>query len=211
MTDMSQISLYDPSFLRNEYYNGTRPLALPKLNLQYLTVGDFLWRSFILYRSESFYEVRRDIEDAVRRAQPRYNKDTSSTTFGGLSKMALPITAVSILETGPAHVGDENPSIVRAEIALPLERQSEIDKGDWEDLHQDDVVFLVALRGSSDVQQDNGGNANFASKFGIQSIRAAEVVQVLDFEGRPIKQAGRVRPGKRRLHVKLDAAMYQVR
>ena len=66
----TEASLYDPSFLRNETYNGSRPLAIPKLNLEYLTTGDFLWRSFILFRCESFYEIKRDMEETVKRLQP---------------------------------------------------------------------------------------------------------------------------------------------
>lgn len=48
-------TLFEPSLLRSDDYNGSRPLAIPKLNLQYLSVGDFLWRSFILHRCESFF------------------------------------------------------------------------------------------------------------------------------------------------------------
>ena len=64
-------TLYEDTFLRNESYNGVRPLAIPKLNLQYLTVGDFLWRSFILHRCESFYGIRKDVEEVIKRIRPR--------------------------------------------------------------------------------------------------------------------------------------------
>jgi len=63
--------LYEPAFLRSEDYNGSRPLAMPKLNLQYLTVGDFLWRSFILHRCEAFHSIRKDMEDTIKRLQPK--------------------------------------------------------------------------------------------------------------------------------------------
>jgi len=90
--NIKQTDLYDPSLLRNEFYNGSRSLAIPKLNLQYLTVGDFLWRSFILYRCESFYEVRKDMEDVIQRLQPRSAEAGISVHFDGASKMALPIS-----------------------------------------------------------------------------------------------------------------------
>ena len=88
----TETELYEPSLLRNETYNGSRPLAIPKLNLQYLSVGDFLWRSFILYRCEQFFEIRKHLEDTIRRLQPREAGPGGAVHLDGFSKMALPIT-----------------------------------------------------------------------------------------------------------------------
>jgi intron-binding protein aquarius len=87
----TEATLFEPTLLRNETYNGSQPLALPKLNLQYLTVGDFLWRSFILHRCESFFEIRKDIEDVIKRLRPKTGR-AGETRFEGFSKMAIPIT-----------------------------------------------------------------------------------------------------------------------
>lgn len=84
--------LYEPTLLRNETYNGSRSLAIPKLNLQYLSVGDFLWRSFVLYRCEQFFEIRKHLENIIRRLQPQEAGLNGSVSFNGFSKMALPIT-----------------------------------------------------------------------------------------------------------------------
>ena len=90
-----QTTLYEPTLLRNETYDGSRSLAIPKLNLQYLTVGDFLWRSFVLYRCESFFEIRKDIEDTLKRMQARSVGPNNITQFNGFSKMAIPISKTS--------------------------------------------------------------------------------------------------------------------
>jgi len=87
----TEVTLFEPTLLRNETYNGSQPLALPKLNLQYLTVGDFLWRSFILHRCESFFEIRKDIEDTVKRLKPKLGR-SGGTQFDGFSKMALTVS-----------------------------------------------------------------------------------------------------------------------
>lgn len=87
----TEATLFEPTLIRNETYNGSQPLALPKLNLQYLTVGDFLWRSFILHRCESFFEIRKDIEDSLKRLRPNIGR-AGETRFEGFSKMAMPIT-----------------------------------------------------------------------------------------------------------------------
>ncbi len=91
-TQPTETELYEPSLLRNETYNGSRSLAIPKLNLQYLSIGDFLWRSFILYRCEQFFEIRKYLEDTIRRLQPRGTGSAGGLHFDGFSKMALPIT-----------------------------------------------------------------------------------------------------------------------
>jgi intron-binding protein aquarius len=87
----TELTLFEPTLLRNDNYNGSQPLAIPKLNLQYLTVGDFLWRSFILHRCESFYEIRKHIEDVIKRIQP-VTGSTGQASFKGFSRMALPVS-----------------------------------------------------------------------------------------------------------------------
>lgn len=84
-------NLFDESLLRHENYDGSKPLGLPKLNLQYLTVGDFLWRSFILYRCETFFGIRKDLEESLKRLQPKLIYPSLQTSFEGFSKMALVI------------------------------------------------------------------------------------------------------------------------
>lgn len=91
-TQPTETELYDPSLVRNETYNGSQSLAIPKLNLQYLSVGDFLWRSFILYRCEQFFEIRRYLEDVIKRLRPNEAGPNGGVGFGGFSRMALPIT-----------------------------------------------------------------------------------------------------------------------
>lgn len=95
MRDLSTLptetALYEPALLRNEHYNGSRSLAIPKLNLQYLSVGDFLWRSFVLYRCESFFEIRKDMEETIKRLQPQETQLPNKVRFDGFSRMAIPI------------------------------------------------------------------------------------------------------------------------
>ena len=84
-------TLYDSS--STDEYNGSHPLALPKLNLQYLTAGDFLSRCFTLYRLEAFYEIRKHLEDTIKRLQPRLQ--SGNTRFEGFSRMLYPFLSKS--------------------------------------------------------------------------------------------------------------------
>lgn len=88
----TEATIYEATLLRNESYNGSRSLAIPKLNLQYLSVGDFLWRSFILYRCESFFEIRKSMEDTIKRLRPRVADQNNGVLFDGFSRMAIPIS-----------------------------------------------------------------------------------------------------------------------
>ncbi len=92
-------SLFEPGLLRPDSYDGTHPLALPKLNLQYLSVGDFLWRALVLYRCESFYGIRQDIENALQRLKPELRK-SGETVFTGTSRMALGIQRPAYVPPG---------------------------------------------------------------------------------------------------------------
>ncbi|KAL5412172.1 hypothetical protein PMIN06_009475 [Paraphaeosphaeria minitans] len=203
--------LFENSFLRNEAYDGSRPLAIPKLNLQYLTMGDFLWRSFILYRAESFYGIRKDLEDVIKRVQPRGKG--AATKFGGFSRMSLPISNPGIVDVAPSKVGDQHPAYVRAEIILDVSRLQHPVRKEWESLRTDDVVFLLAVEGPDDQTMRNGNGRQNADHQGIHRLRCAEVVQIQDENGRPLRESanddGFRRVRTRRLVVNIDAKQYQ--
>jgi intron-binding protein aquarius len=205
-------SLYDPALMRNETYDGSRPLAIPKLNLQYLSIGDFLWRSFLLYRSESFFQIRKDMESIVKRMQPRTNRD-GSLTFDGFSRMAIPITKPAIIEVAPAKVGSPNPAFVRAEIAIEVGRLADHIRREWDSLRPDDVVYLLAVQSSAPAQL--GARDQIAEAPRMTYLRTAEIVQVLDEQGRALRQqAGQTnghggRPRVRKLLVNMDASAFK--
>lgn len=90
----TEASLFDNRLLQTDNYDGSHPLPLPKLNLQYLSTGDFLWRSFILYHCESFFAIKRDIELALTRIKP-FKGEKGDVQFSGFSKMALPSSKIS--------------------------------------------------------------------------------------------------------------------
>ena len=209
-------SLFAPGLLRTDHYDGSRPLALPKLNLQYLSVGDFLWRALVLYRCESFYGIRRDIEDAIRRLKPE-SRRPGETNFSatGSSRMALPISKPTILEVVPALVGDDKPSAVRAEIVIDVRRLRDNVRREWESLRPDDVVFLLSIDATKYKNSTNGGSPlTEAQRLGLVSVRTAEIVQILDDKGKPVRDSnayfdGQGRNATRRLQVKLDSSTFK--
>ena len=221
--------------LRNESYNGSHSLAIPKLNLQYLTVGDFLWRSFILYRCEAFFEIRKHLEEAIKRIEPRSRPTTNAIQFDGFSRMALPISkprcvlvtdvgndfltfSFSIVEVAPPKVGFDEPAHVRAEIALDVGRLADNIRTEWDSLRPDDVVYLLAVKpyGDSTLMLNGNSEAARLRDSGLLYLRTADVVQILDENGRTLREpeisqanGHTQRPRLRRLIVNMDALAYK--
>ena len=202
--------LYESTFLRNETYNGAEPLAIPKLNLQYLTNGDFLWRSFILYQCESFYEIRTHLEDTIRRMRPFMLE--SNIAFSGNSRMALTIDRPAIIDVAPAKVGESHPAHVRGEIIIDVGRLNATVRKEWESLKPNDVIFLVAAQPIAD---SHGLVSLTAEKKGLRFLRTAEIIHIQDENGRPIRQREEDlngdfrRPRKRRLILNIDPVAYE--
>ncbi|KAF2724559.1 P-loop containing nucleoside triphosphate hydrolase protein [Polychaeton citri CBS 116435] len=212
-------SLFETSQLRTEDYDGTRPLALPKVNLQYLSTSDFLYRSYILYRSEAFYEIRKHLQDTIKRLEPRLDTRNNLTRFDGFSRMAIPISKPSVIEVLPPRVGEEVPAEVKAEVVLDVSRLQPGLRREWETLHEGDTVFLLAIHAENTGQKKpaNGHASAEKSYNPLKTVRCAEVISVLDENGRIMRRDqdtrdhidGLARARQRRLLVRLDAGVYK--
>ena len=58
---------------------------MPKLNLQFLTMHDYLLRNFNLFRLESNYEIHSDLEEVIQRMSPEFTQDANTNFRGKLS------------------------------------------------------------------------------------------------------------------------------
>lgn len=195
--------IWDPNMVPTEHYQGDFSLALPKLNLQFLTIRDYLLRNFQLFRLESTYEIREDLEDAVFRMKPLlgYHDSTSisydqqtllHTQFRGKAKMASPIDRFAIILVKAPALGSDVPLEIRAEISIDLKKVPKDVRREWDSLRQYDVLFLLAIRAPMKVfegrPQDLSSVAEFPEKFGVLGVRGCEIVEVLDEEGQSISE-----------------------
>uniref|UniRef100_A0A6G3MGT6 Intron-binding protein aquarius (Trinotate prediction) n=1 Tax=Henneguya salminicola TaxID=69463 RepID=A0A6G3MGT6_HENSL len=110
-------------------WSGQDCLPLPKLNLQFLTLNDYLWRNFTLFILECTYSIKTDIEDAVIRLKPWLN-ELGETEFAGWSRMALPLKDFAIINVGPTDVSTSNPQFVHADMTIST-RMRESFKNEW--------------------------------------------------------------------------------
>lgn len=132
-----------------------------------------------------------------------------------LTATALLTHRTRILEVAPPKVGEDKPAYVRAEINIDMGRLSDDVRRDWDALRPDDVVFLLAVRGydEADGPASKRADAPLTDRYGLKALRTAEVVQILDKDGRVIRDPGQMRgmnSQRRRIHVKLDPVMYKV-
>ena len=115
-------------------------------------------------------------------------------------------------------MGHAEPSVVRAEIALDTNSLAENVRREWESLRPDDVIYLLAVQPPEDTKMTNGHSAMpSAGKGGLLHLRAAEVMQLLDENGRAMRDisGGQMnghshRPHLRKIILKLDAAAYKL-
>lgn len=196
----------------NEYYSGEGCLSLPKLNLQFLTLHDYLLRNCNLFRLESTYEIRQDIEDAVSRMLPWKSED-GDVVFGGWARMALPIASMAVVEVAKPHIGEKKPSRVRADVSVTLSVRHDI-QDEWENLRKHDVCFLVCVRPTMPINTKYNYREAFIPQVGLVSVRGCEIEGMLDANGRVIEDGPDPRPQlpgeKRTYRVWLDSNQYRI-
>ncbi|KAI2654745.1 RNA helicase aquarius [Labeo rohita] len=154
--------IWDENIVPTEYYSGEGCLALPKLNLQFLTLHDYLLRNFNLFRLESTYEIRQDIEDVT-------------------------IVSFSIVEVAKPNIGENWPARVRADVTINLNVRDNI-RNEWEGLRKHDVCFLITVRPNLLYGTRFDRRQPFVDQAGLVYVRGCEVQGMLDDKGRVIEE-----------------------
>ncbi|KAG6449940.1 RNA helicase aquarius isoform X1 [Manduca sexta] len=204
--------IWDENVVPTEIYSGENCLALPKLNLQFLTLHDYLLRNFNLFRLESTYEIRQDIEDAVYRLAP-WRAEDDSVYFGGWARMAHPIKSFAVVEVAKPNIGEKAPSRVRADVTVTLSVRNEI-KHEWESLRKHDVCFLITVRPTQGIGTKYDYRKSMVEQAGIVYVRGCEVEGMLDASGRVIEEGPEPRPelegDSRTFRLLLDPNQYRL-
>eukprot|EP01134_Creolimax_fragrantissima_P002995 CFRG2995T1 len=215
-------TLFDPSLVPDEYYS-EGVLALPKLNLQFLTLHDYLLRNMNLYRLESTFEIREDVIDSVKRMPARLDGD-GHVQFDGWSRMCLPTYDFSIIEVAKPELGQFRPRRIRADITIDLRQCRPGIALEWESLRKHDILFLCCVQpteGQGLGQQNAFSNSNgkrgydptrpFMEQSGLRYVRGCEVEGMLGEDGSMLEE-GPERPSfkqtTRTVRVYLDTNQY---
>ncbi|XP_041989829.1 RNA helicase aquarius-like [Salvia splendens] len=211
--------MWDESLVPSINYSGEGCLALPKLNLQFLTLHDYLLRNFNLFRLESTYEIREDIQEAVPHLLS-YTNNEGETAFRGWSRMGVPIKEFRIRDVKQPKIGEVKPSAVTAEVTFSFSSYKAQIRSEWNSLKEHDVLFLLSIRHSFEpLSAEEAEKATVPQKLGLQYVRGCEIIEMRDEEGTLMNDfTGRVKrdewkPPKgelRTVTVALDTAQYHM-
>ena len=115
-------------------------------------------------------------------------------------------------------MGADEPAYVRVEIALDVGGLADNVRREWDSLRPDDVVFLLTVRPQNNHSAAVNGHTSILDErtSGLLYLRAAEVVQILDENGRTLRDNSSqqtnghtYRPRIRRLIANVHAAAYK--
>ncbi|KAK3147071.1 hypothetical protein QOZ80_3BG0277710 [Eleusine coracana subsp. coracana] len=211
--------MWDESLVPSINYSGEGCLALPKLNLQFLTLHDYLLRNFNLFRLESTYEIREDIQEAVPHLHAFINNE-GEAAFRGWSRMAVPIKEFKITEVKQPHIGEVKPSAVTADVTFSISSYRPQIKSEWDALKEHDVLFLLSIRPSFEpLSSEELAKSTVPERLGLQYVRGCEVIEIRDEEGALMNDfTGRIKreewkPPKgdmRTVRIALDTAQYHI-
>ncbi|KAF9611000.1 hypothetical protein IFM89_026306 [Coptis chinensis] len=209
--------MWDESLVPSINYSGEGCLALPKLNLQFLTLHDYLLRNFNLFRLESTYEIREDIQEAVPHLLAQINNE-GETAFRGWSRMAVPIKEFRISEVKQPNIGEVKPSSVTAEVTFSISSYKAQMRSEWNSLKEHDVLFLLSIHPSFEpLSAEEGAKSSVPERLGLKFVRGCEVIDMRDEDGTLMNDfTGRIKrdewkPPKgelRTVTVALDTAQY---
>ncbi|KAK9877997.1 hypothetical protein WA026_020211 [Henosepilachna vigintioctopunctata] len=207
----TETTIWDENIVPTAYFSGEGCLALPKLNLQFLTLHDYLLRNFNLFRLESTYEIRQDIEDSVSRLCPWKSED-GNVYWGGWARMAQPILHFAVVEVAKPNIGEKRPSRVRADVTVNLAVKPDI-KAEWESLRKHDVCFLITVKPQNVIGTKYNYKMPFIPQVGLEYVRGCEIEGMLDSNGRVIEDGPEPRPvlagDKRTYRIWLDCNQYK--
>ncbi|KNE56581.1 hypothetical protein AMAG_02376 [Allomyces macrogynus ATCC 38327] len=145
--------------------------VVPPLSLQYLSLSDYLFRHYALYRKESAYAITVDVDEAVQRLRPVFDADRELLEFRGRSRMALAPDTVILTHVGRMAAFDAAPTRVELEVKYTVGMYRREIAREWDSTSKGEVVFLAAV-----VPQKNGG-------FRVSHIRAGVVDALLAYDG----------------------------
>lgn len=131
---------------KNNNYFVEKPYPVPKLNLQFLTNFDYLLRNFTLFKFESTYEIKQDIQDVIERIHPVFDEKGILRDFDGWSRMAIPIKSFKILVSKKPKIGKKYSEEIIADIEYSLSGIQPHIRSEWDKLKKHDILFLITFQ-----------------------------------------------------------------
>lgn len=165
----------------------SKTLAIPKLNLQFLTFHDYLLRNFTLLKHETTHAIRNDIVTVLERMSPRI-RDNGSTFFSGWSKMGAQLHNFKINVVGIPKLGENKPAFVKADVSFDVSKFNDSVRREWDLLKPKDCLFLLHVS----VKENSIGTKNETpieelNRFGLDLVRGCEICDLVGEDGRIVE------------------------
>jgi intron-binding protein aquarius len=138
-----------------------------------------------LFLLDAAHGIREDLEDVIRRINPRY--EMGGTVFGGWARMGCPVEIATVVEVAEPRFGEREPGKVVVEVRVELKGMQEGMRREWDALRKRDVVFLCEL----DCGAGHFGEEGFRERFGVRMVRGAEILSVRGEDGKEAEDWGR--------------------
>lgn len=115
-----------------------------KLQLQYLTFEDYLMRNYALYRLESFYQIKCDLENTLFKTTPYY-MNGKFQGFQNCTKNVVDIKTFFVRNVVPPQIGSKYPTRVEGELNYSVQGLPQDCRKEFESIKKHDVLFLVSF------------------------------------------------------------------
>ena len=211
--------MFNEDVVPSSHYTGDSCLALPKLNMQFLTFPDYLMRNYNLYSLEACYDIRESLIETIKHVKPRarrvsYESSETPTIFTGWARMALPIGNFQVTKVTKPNVGEVVPAQVLAEIEISLRDLRPDARQEWDEIRKHDVLYLLTIR--SPISEGErfvlDPKKDFCEQVGLIYARGCEVDERLDEQGKVIPEwePRRVKGTERKFRLLMDSQQYQM-
>merc|ERR1719162_1368670 len=116
--------------------------------------------------------------------RPGRNQD-GRTEFTGKARMALRMQNLEVMNVKRPKVGETVPAEVRAEVKFCLTGVLPQMRGEWDQLREHDVIFLLCIEAPAEPYQGKVADLSvteFPERFGVVTLRGCEITELLDEE-----------------------------
>ena len=79
------------------------------MNLQFLSLNDYLMRNYHLLHLETAFQIRQDLEVAIQRMHVVYDAAGGVASYDGWCRMAIPLDSLLVHDVAEPRLGETWP------------------------------------------------------------------------------------------------------
>ncbi|ODV95619.1 hypothetical protein PACTADRAFT_50315 [Pachysolen tannophilus NRRL Y-2460] len=172
----------------------------------FLNIEEFLLRNLTTLQKDFFRKIAHDIQDTINNLKIK-NDELNGFKITGSDRYTLGIDQhIIIHEIEPATIESKYPLKVNAEIIIDYFKVSHEFRKEWDNLSKGDIVFLLQIIRPDSIS--NSTNSKSKPSNALKLMRSAEVLEILDGNGKPLSSFSKNDNRRRRLYVNIDPKQF---